>query len=749
MSNAMRQATATGRQRPNDSQRNRTALIAGVLLFGLVLGMFLPALSNGFVGFDDPDYVTENGHVQAGLTWESVLWAFRSTEAANWHPVTWLSHMLDCELFGLAPWGHHLTSILLHAVNATLLFWVLRHMTGATWRSLVVALLFGVHPLRVESVAWIAERKDVLSTTFWLLTLWAYARYAEVQSPKSKVQSPKSKVQSPKSKVQSPPTASNNVIPSSRITHHASRFYLLSLIFFVLGLMSKPMLVTLPCVLLLLDYWPLGRLRLVSARGLIRRSGTPSPRADEGTSANPLTPSLSPSDGERVPARAGEGSPTIPVGFHWSGWVRLLAEKLPFFLAAAAVSGVTFLVQQRGGAMAGGLPLTDRAANAVVSYCRYLGNLFWPVNLAAFYPRVDHWPTAVVAAAGLLLLVITVAVIALRRGHPYAMTGWLWFLGTLVPVIGLVQVGGQSMADRYSYVPSIGVFLVLVWGAHKLSCGWRYQAAGAAAVSAATVLLCAGLTWRQISYWKDGESLFRHAILVTKDNYNAHHALGMALDRQERVDEAISEYREALREKSDYAEAYNNLGVDLAQQGHVSEGMNQFLAALRFKPGYADPHNNIGTTLEKQGRFDEALEQFQVAARLRPDFADAHYNLGIALGRKGRTDEAAAQFLRVLELRPNYAEAHNNLGVMLDRKGQVDEAAREYAEAARLKPNYASARYNLGVALARQGHLAEAIAEFRETLRLKPDYTAAQSNLAAALAVMQNGQNKQGGAKQP
>jgi Tfp pilus assembly protein PilF len=687
MSNSTRKAAEMGKQQPNDSQRKRTALLAGGLLFGLILGTFLPALSNGFVGFDDPDYVTENGHVQAGLTWESVHWAFRSAQAANWHPVTWLSHMLDCQLFGLAPWGHHLTSILLHAVNATLLFWVLRQMTGATWRSFTVALLFGVHPLRVESVAWIAERKDVLSTMFWMLTLWAYARYAEVQSLKSKVQSS--------------PTASNNThhasrttLHASRITFHVSRYYLLSLLFFSLGLMSKPMLVTLPCVLLLLDYWPLGRLRLETVRGLV-------------------------------------------------------TEKLPYFLAAATVSGVTFVVQQRGGAVAGNWPFTDRVANAVVSYCRYLGKLFWPGDLAAFYPRVEHWPIGAVAGAGLLLLVISAAVIALRRGHPYAVTGWLWFLGTLVPVIGVIQVGGQSMADRYSYVPSVGIFLGLVWGAHKLTCGWRYQRVGATAVAAAAALLCAGLTRVQLIYWKDGESLCRHAILVTKDNYTAHYGLGSALDRQGRVDEAISEYREALSEKDDYAEAHNNLGVDLAQQGHLSEATNQFLAALKIKPGYADPHNNIGTTLEKQGRFDEALEQFQEALRLNPDFADAHYNLGIALGRKGRTDEAAAHFQQVLGLRPSHAGAHNNLGVMLERKGQVDEAARQYAEAARLEPRYASAHYNLGVALARQGRLAEAIAEFQETLRLKPDHTAAQSNLAAALGMMQNGKDKAGGEKRP
>jgi Tfp pilus assembly protein PilF/uncharacterized membrane protein YhaH (DUF805 family) len=458
--------------------------------------------------------------------------------------------------------------------------------------------------------------------------------------------------------------------------------------------MSKPMLVTLPCGLLLLDYWPLGRLRLETAR-------------------------------------------------------RLVAEKLPFFLAAAAVSGVTFAVQKQGGAVSSGLPFTDRVANAVVSYARYLGKLFWPVDLAAFYPGVDHWPISAVIAAGLLLLVLSVAAIVLRRSHPYALTGWLWFLGTLVPVIGLVQVGMQSMADRYSYVPSIGIFLALVWGAHKLTCGWRYQGVGASAMTAVAALLCAGLTRQQLSYWKDTESLFRHAILVTKDNYGAYHNLGMALDRQGRVDEAISQYRAALRAKGDYALAYNNLGVDLARQGRLDEAMNQFLAALKITPRYADPHNNIGTTLEKQGRFDEALEQFREALRLKPDFADAHYNLGVALGRKGRSDEAAKEFQHVLELRPNYAEAHNNLGVMLERKGRLEEAARQYREAARLKPGYASAHYNLGVALARQGRLEQAITEFQEALRLKPDYAAAQTNLAAALTMKQTQEDKSGGSKKP
>ncbi len=699
MSNLRREATAAGTPRSHDSRRERTALFAGVLLFGLVLATFLPALSSGFVGYDDPDYVTENDHVRAGLTWEGVQWAFRSAEAANWFPLTRLSQMLDCELFGLAPWGHHLTSILLHALNATLLFVVLRRMTGATWRSFAVALLFGVHPLRVESVAWIAERKDVLSVFFFMLTLWAYARYAEVQSPKSRVQNPESRVQSLKSKVQSPESSDTLHAPRSTLDApglplHAPRFYALSLLFFALGLMSKPMLVTLPFVLLLLDYWPLGRLRFETARGLV-------------------------------------------------------TEKAPFILAAAAASAVTFVVQKRGGSVISGLPFPDRVANAAVSYCRYLGKLFWPVDLAAFYPGVDHWPTATVVAACLLLLAVSIAAIALRRGHPYALAGWLWFLGTLVPVIGLIQVGLQSMADRYSYLPSIGIFLVVVWGAHELTRGWRYQGVAATAVAAAAALLCAGLTLRQIGYWKDTASLFRHALLVTKDNYGAHHNLGMALDRQGRVEEAISQYRAAIRAKGDYALAYNNLGVDLARQGHLDQAMNQFLAALRIAPGYADPHNNLGTTLEKQGRFDEAMEQFEEAVRLKPDFADAHYNLGIALGRKGRFEEAAKEFERVLELKPDYAEAHNNLGVMLERTGQLEEATEQYMEAAKLKPDYASAHYNLGVALARQGRLEGAISEFREALRLKPDYAAARSNLAAALALQRTPEAEPGGSKKP
>ena len=680
MSKSVRQPMARGIPPRDNPPRNRAGALAGILVFGLVLAAFLPALSNGFVGYDDPDYVTENDHVRAGLTWNGVQWAFRSTEAANWHPLTRLSHMLDCQLFGLAPWGHHLTSILLHALNALLLFVVLRRMTGSTWRSFAVALLFGLHPLRVESVAWIAERKDVLSTLFWMLTIWAYARYA-----KSEGRSAKSKGRWLAGANRRVGADASHITHPARFTFHVPGFYLVALLFFACGLMSKPMVVTLPFVLLLLDYWPLGRLS-----GPARKSQIVN---------------------------------------------RTFLEKAPFFLLAAAFSALTFVVQKHGGAVTSSVPFPDRLANAAVSYCRYVGKLFWPVDLAAFYPGVEHWGLPVLAGTVLGLLGVSAAVIALRRAHPYALVGWLWYLGTLVPVIGLVQVGMQSMADRYSYVPSIGLLLMLVWGAAELSSSLRYRAVAGSVAVAATALLCASLTWRQLAFWKNTETLFRHALLVTKDNYGAYHALGMALDREGRLDEAIEEYHATLLAKSNYVLAYNNLGVDLAKQDHVAEAGKQFETALRLDPTYADPHNNLGTILEKQGRFEEALQQFQEAVRLKPDFADAHYNLGVALGRKGMSEAAAQEFQRVIELKPAYAEAHNNLGVMLERQGKLEQAAGEYLRAVQLNPDYPSARYNLGLAWARQGHLPEAIQEFQEALRLKPDYPAAQTNLALAQAL--------------
>ena len=630
---------------------------ASVLLFGLLLAAFLPAAGNDFTNYDDNLYVTRNWQVQQGLTWESVRWAFSSIGVFNWHPLTWLSHILDCQFFGLRAWGHHLTSIWLHALNVVLAFAVLRRMTGAVGRSFIVALVFGLHPLRVESVAWVAERKDVLSTSFWMLTLWAYARFAQFE------------------------TAAQSQEPRSTLSagRHPSFYYCLSLVFFSLGLMSKPMLVTVPCLLLLLDYWPLGRWGRNDGR-------------------------------------------------------RLAAEKAPFFLAAMVVSAVTFVVQRQGGAMTDALPLPARLANVPVAYCRYLGKLFWPVELAAFYPPA-HWPLGTVALAGGLLAALTTTAVLLRRRRPYFLVGWLWFIGTLIPVIGLVPAGKQSMADRYSYVPSLGIFVVLVWGASELSGRRRYQAVGATATVAVAALVCFCLTRKQVGYWKNSETLFRHALLVTRNNYLAHGNLGLALQEQGHTEEAMGEYRAALKAKPDYAIAHLDLGAALAYLGRPTEAAGQLLEALRLQPRFAEAHFNLGILLQQQGRLEEAVGEYQRALRLKLPSADAHYNLGLALVRLGRSEEAIGHFEKALKLQPNSPDAHISLGLALGRKGQTEGAITHYRQALRLMPDNVRAHFYLGVALSGKGQLEEAINEFGRTLELKPDHAEARTNLAILLSM--------------
>jgi tetratricopeptide (TPR) repeat protein len=525
--------------------------------------------------------------------------------------------------------------------------------------------------------------------------------------------------------------------------------YSLSLFLFVLGLMCKPMLVTLPFIMLLLDFWPLNR-------------------------------------------------------FHGKGWkstAGIFAEKLPFFVAAFALSIVTLVVQSHSGAVISSLSLPDRIANALVSYCRYAGKLFWPSDLAVFYPYRAHWPQGLVASALGLLLAITVAAFIWRRKVPWLFVGWFWFLGTLVPVIGLVQAGEQSMADRYSYLPTLGLLLMVVWGlSHALrAISWR---APAVILAAAAVLACMWLTREQIGFWKDSETLFLHAIAVTRGNYMAHNSLGTALGQQGRLDEAVDQFQEALREKPGYFFAHANLGTTFHKQGKLPEAVRelqeairespsysaahcklgsvfeslaelgkaraQFEEALREKPGYAEARVNLGIILSKQGHPAEAILQFQQALRDNPRNAqahyawgavldrqgeptnaiehyrasvalndanaDAHYNLGSVLARTGLLDEAIQELRRAIELRPE-SEAYNNLGVMLERKGLMDEAIGCYTKAVQLKPGDARAHYNRGLALCKTGGIDAGIAEFNEALRLKPGYSDAQRGLDLALRV--------------
>jgi Flp pilus assembly protein TadD len=606
-------------------------LMAAMLVLVTIV-LYWPAMRYGFINFDDPDNITANPHVQGGLNWEGVKWAFRNTEQhAYWAPLMWLSHQLAWQLFGSNAWGHHLINVLLHAINTALVFLVFRRMTRATGRSLVLAALFGLHPLRVESVAWVTERKDVLSTLFWMLTLWTYAKYVEAAQ-----------------------------VRNSKSNH----WYGAALAMFVLGLMSKPMLVTVPCVLLLLDYWPLGR----------------------------FEPSTLNSDQSRA------SSQLSTIG-------KLVTEKIPFFALAAAASVVTFVVQKQGGAVIAiqNLPLGARVGNALISYCRYLGKLFWLTDLAVFYPHPGYWPMAQVFLAGGLIVGTSLLLFVKRRRYPFLLMGWLWFCGTLVPVIGLAQSGEQAMADRFTYVPSLGVLILAIWGAYELTRRWRYQEIALSVAGSAAIVLCLALTRQQLGYWKDSETLFQHALEVTKNNYFAHKALGDALLKKDQIDEAIRQFQEAIRLKPDDADVHYNLGNALLKKDQTDEAIRQFQEVIRLKPDDTEAHNNLGNALLKKGQTDEAIRQFQEVIRLKPDDAEVHNNLGIALRKKGQTDEAIRQYQEAIRLKPDYADAHFNLGNALLKKDQTDEAIRQYQEAIRLKPDDAEAHNNLGIALGRKG----------------------------------------------
>jgi len=666
--------------------------IVCVLLALVTLLVYLPVRHYAFVNFDDPDYVTENPMVQAGLTWSGFQWAFTTWHASNWHPLTWLSHMVDCQLFGLNAGGHHLVNVLFHATNAVLLFLLLLRLTSALWQSAFIAALFAWHPLHVESVAWVAERKDVLSAFFGLLTLMAYVCYAQgVTSGMWQV------------------TRTNSI--RSRVTCPASRYYSLALLFFALGLMAKPMLVTLPFVFLLLDYWPLRR---VTGDGW---QVTGDKKSVGKLSTLNCTPNA------------------------FGAQLSTILEKWPFFALAAASCVVTFVAQKRGEAVVslGGYPLSSRIGNAAVAYVKYLFNSVYPVNLAVIYPLPIYSlpkenPWVQVAGAIIVLAMISWVIWRARRQRPYLLTGWLWYLGMLVPVVGLVQVGSQAMADRFTYLPLIGVFIGVVFGLGDLAKKLRLEPMVMASVAGVVLAGCLFATARQLRFWRDSETLFEHTLAVTKDNPIAQSNLGTALSEAGQPQEAAEHFGEALRLNPGYAPAHYNLGVALTQTGHLQEAMEHFREALRLNPDYARAHYNLGVALTQTGHLQEAMEHFREALRLNPDYAPAHYNLGHALLQTGQPQEAIEHFQEALRLKLDDAPAHNNLGVALVQTGHPQEAIKHYQEALRLQPNLPEAQYNLGNALLQTGQPQEATAHFQEALRLKPDYAMAHNNLGVALA---------------
>ena len=667
--------------RPPLTRAALLAIVCAALVLSTVAA-YWGLTSNGFVLLDDDKYVTENPQVQQGLTGRSVLWAFTTTHATNWHPLTWLSHMLDVQLFGLNAGRHHLTSLLLHVMNALLLFMLLLWMTGALWRCAVVAALFALHPLHVESVAWIAERKDVLSTLLWLSTLGTWLGY----------------------------------VKSKKAT-----FFALTLAAYALGLMAKPMLVTLPFSLLLLDYWPLDRLALPPKGGWERMKG-------------------------------------------------LLWEKAPLFAMAAVSSVITVIAQQGAMQYLSALSFSDRAANALQSYGRYLGKTFWPSNLAVFYPLRDidrfSWSTA---ASCLLVVGVTLLALRLSRKAPYLLFGWLWYLGTLVPVIGLVQVGAQSMADRYTYVPLVGVFVAVVWGTADFLKEGRARRLTAVAVSAGIVTGSFALTRIQVAYWADTETLFGHAAAVTSGNWMAHGYLGasLALSGSDKMEEAIAHYTEALKINPALPDVHNNLATALRETGRLEEAAVHYREALKLRPdgpvllrslgltllmmdripeavdclarairvapSSPESHLYYGQALDRAGRLPEALEQFQLALNSEPRSAKILTLLGIGLQKMGRSQDAIARFEEAVRISPDYADAHINLGVVLDHAGRTAEAVEHFEEAVKLRPGAPQVLDNLGLALARMDRLPEAITRFQEAARAAPFSAPVRYHLGIAL----------------
>ena len=721
-------------------QTTGVALLLAIATFAA----YARVLRNEFVYLDDRTYVTENAAIQEGLTWNGVVWAFSTTRGANWHPLTWVSHMLDCDLFGLNPTGHHLTSVLLHVLNVILLFHVLRRMTGAIRPSAFVAAAFALHPAHVESVAWIAERKDVLSTFFGLLTAVAYIRYVERRT----------------------------------ILRYAAVVGL-----FAVGLTAKPMLVTLPFVFLLLDYWPLGRLQ--------RGDNSPLKNAPASRSnvASPLV-----GDAERHLAPPTRGDAKL---FQRAANVRrettmrlasLVAEKLPLLILAGVSSAITVYAQRAGGAMMTETMLSFevRVANAVVSCAKYLAIAFWPSGLAVYYPHALKADSIVeVASAAAILVAVTLAVIAAARKHPHLLVGWFWFVGTLVPVIGLVQVGGQALADRYTYVPFIGLFIAVAWGVRAIvgsepgaqatggqcrghgarqttppragawgsddraavhpepgaqATGGSLSVVVARAAAVGVLLIFAATTWDQTGYWRDSKTLFQHALDVVPDNTQAHIFMAQTLVREGRIADAVPHFAEAVRIVPN--EPYNlaDYGRALFESGRIDEAAPQLEQAVKLMPTHSGAQYFLGVVRGKQNRPKEAIAHLQEALRLDPKLLHAHHYIGSAAADQRQFVQAIQHLLKWLAIDPKSSETLVKLGQCYSALGNVDAARETLQKAVDANPNDAYALAALAQIVSWQGDAATAIELYERALKIAPDYLHAANNLAMIYATVDDAQ---------
>jgi tetratricopeptide (TPR) repeat protein len=640
-----------------DSVRGSPWYVVAFVLASAVVAVYWQVGGHGFVNIDDGVYVYENPVVLQGLTLEGISWAFSTFHAANWHPLTWLSHMLDVELFGTSAGGHHLMNLLYHLMNTEFLFFILWRMTGGFWQSAFVAALFGVHPLHVESVAWIAERKDVLSTLFWILTMGAYLRYTR---------------------------------------RPGTGRYLLLTVVFALGLMCKPMLVTLPFVLLLLDWWPLGR--------------------------------IAPSDSLHLPS--------------WTLYrpvlSRLVWEKVPLLCLSAISCAITFLAQARGGAVESIklLPFGVRVANAFASYFVYLGKMLWPTPLGVYYPYPEnihaYLPAWKVAGAILLFCGLSVMALRQRHGRPSLAVGWLWYVGTLIPVIGLVQVGAQAYADRYTYVPLIGIFIGIAWGIPPAVTGRRFRRFALLAFAGVLLVALTLTAWVQTGYWRDSVTLLSRTVTITERNWFALNNLGVSYNSIGQYQQAIGYFLEALRIHPDNAEALNNLGRSCNGLGQYQQAIGYIRKSLQIQPDNAKAWNNLGVSYGELGQHQQAIVCFREALRIQPGNPETWNNLGLACNRIDQHQQAIGYYREALRIRPDHADVWNNLGMSYNSLGQHQKAVASFLEALRIKPDFAGAWNNLGVSYAKLGQFQQAINCFQEALRINPDFVEAMNNLGAS-----------------
>ncbi|MDI6743367.1 MAG: tetratricopeptide repeat protein [Smithella sp.] len=641
---------------------------------------------NDFINFDDLHYITENRHIQSGFNLQNIKWAFSSFEYYYWQPLTWLSHTLDWSLFKDYAGGHHLMSLLLHIGSVLLLFFFLFRTTGNLSSAAFVAAFFALHPLRVESIAWAAERKDVLSMFFGLASIYAYACYAE---------------------------------------HARLSRYFLCLILFALSLMSKPTFVTLPFALLLLDYWPLGRWQ--KALSAVKE---PQAVSDSETKRNNKKPKA---------ATVGKKATSAPLKSRMPGIAFLVYEKIPFLLLTIFSSIVTFWGQNKFGIVVSleSMSLPLRFQNAAVAYVAYLGKLFWPVDLAIFYPYEYFFPFWQVLASYIVLIGITVTVIYTMKKTPFLFVGWFWYLGTLVPVIGLVQVATQSMADRWTYLPSIGIGIMLSWGIPLLvkSENIRKKIIFPAGVS--VLIILAILTWHQCGYWKNSLELFGRALQITKDNVQASINYGMALAEDNRLEEAIVYYNDSIRISPDYL-AYQHRGNAYMKLGRYAPAIEDYNEAIRIKPNQIVSYNKRGAAYYHLGDYQLAIRDYSEAIRLKPHHAEAYGNRGTVYHHVGQYLTAVKDYDAAIRLNPDYAEAYNNRGITYHHLGRFASAIQDYDEAIRLKPDYAEAYGNRGNAYLGLGRFDSAIQNYDEAIRLKPDHAEMLNNRGAAYLIQGN-----------